>query len=267
MSSKFISRGADKYDSFMGRWSRRLAPLFIDFAGLAAGDRVLDVGCGTGSLTFALVKHANVAAVEAIDYEQQFVDAARERNTDPRINTQRGDACQLEFSDGQFDRALSMLVLQFVTAPERAVFEMRRVVRPGGVVAATVWDNFGGQPATRMFWDTVTAIDPNALNWRNASLMRATTRPSELAGIFKKVGLIDVMETTLCIQMGFANFDDYWIPVGSRPGEACRIETLPEALRLRMMDAVKAAYLCGKADGPRSFVNLAWAARGTVPAA
>ena len=123
MSSKFISRGADKYDSFMGRWSRRLAPLFIDFAGLAAGDRVLEVGCGTGSLTFALVKHANVTSVEAIDYEQQFIDAARERNTDPRINIQRGDACQLEFSDGQFDRALSMLVLQFVTDPERAVFE------------------------------------------------------------------------------------------------------------------------------------------------
>ena len=75
MSSKFISRGADKYDSFMGRWSRRLAPLFIDFAGLAVGDRVLEVGCGTGSLTFALVKHANVTSVEAIDYEPQFIDA------------------------------------------------------------------------------------------------------------------------------------------------------------------------------------------------
>ena len=267
MSSKFISRGADKYDSFMGRWSRRLAPLFIDFAGLAAGERVLDVGCGTGSLTFALVKHANVASVEAIDYEQQFVDAARERNTDPRINIQRGDACKLEFSDGQFDRALSMLVLQFVTDPEHAVFEMRRVVRPGGVVAATVWDNFGGQPATRMFWDTVTAIDPNALKWRNASLMRATTRPGELAGIFKKAGLIDVMETMLCIQMGFANFDDYWIPTAGQGTHAGYLEGVPDATRQRMMDAVKAAYLCGNADGPRSFMNLAWAARGTVPAA
>jgi hypothetical protein len=97
--------------------------------------------------------------------------------------------------------------------------------------------------------------------------MRATTRPGELAGIFKKVGLIDVMETTLCIQMGFANFDDYWIPVAGQGTHAGYLETLPEALRLRMMDAVKAAYLCGKADGPRSFVNLAWAARGTVPAA
>ena len=144
---------------------------------------------------------------------------------------------------------------------------MRRVVRPGGVVAATVWDNFGGQPATRMFWDTVTAIDPNALNWRNASLMRATTRPGELAGIFKKAGLIDVMETMLCIQMGFANFDDYWIPTAGQGTHAGYLETLPEAIRQEMMDAVEAAYLCGKADGPRSFMNLAWAARGTVPSA
>jgi ubiquinone/menaquinone biosynthesis C-methylase UbiE len=266
MSSKFISRGADNYDSYMGRWSRRLAPLFIDFAGLAVGDRVLDVGCGTGSLTFALAKHANVASIEAIDYERQFVDAARERNADPRINIQRGDACQLEFSDGQFDRALSMLVLHFVTDPERAVFEMRRVVRPGGVVAATVWDNFGGQPATRMFWDTVAAIDPSAISRRSASLMRATTRPSELAGILTKVGLIDVTETMLCIQMGFANFDDYWIPTAGQGTHAGYLETLPEAIQQRMMDAVKAAYLCGNADGPRSFMNLAWAARGTVPA-
>jgi ubiquinone/menaquinone biosynthesis C-methylase UbiE len=267
MSSKFISRGADKYDSFMGRWSRRLAPLFIDFAGLTAGDSILDVGCGTGSLAFALVERANVASVEAIDYEQQFVDAARERNTDPRIKIQRGDACQLEFSDGQFDRALSMLVLQFVTDPERAVFEMRRVVHPGGVVAATVWDNFGGQPATRMFWDTVAAIDPSALKWRSASLMRATTRPGELAGIFKKVGLIDVMETMLCIQMDFANFDDYWIPTAGQGTHAGYLETLPETTRQRMMGAVRAAYSCGNADGPRSFMNFAWAARGTVPAA
>jgi SAM-dependent methyltransferase len=168
---------------------------------------------------------------------------------------------------GQFDRALSMLVLHFVAEPERAVIEMRRVVRPGGVVAATVWDNFGGQPAARMFWDTVAAIDPSAINWRNSGLMRPMTRPGELAGIFKKVGLIDVMETMLCIHMGFANFDDYWIPTAGQGTYAGYLETLSETIRQRMMDAVKAAYLCGNADGPRSFVNLAWAARGTVPAA
>src|SRR5262245_52173256 len=114
MSSKFQSRGADKYDAYMGRWSRRLATPFLDFAGLAAGEHVVDIGCGTGSLTFELPARAAVASIEAIDYEQHFVDAARERNTDPRINFQKGDACNLPFTDGQFDRALSMLVLHFV---------------------------------------------------------------------------------------------------------------------------------------------------------
>jgi ubiquinone/menaquinone biosynthesis C-methylase UbiE len=267
VSSKFIAHGADQYDAFMGRWSRRLAPLFIDFAGLAAGERVLDVGCGTGSLTFALPKQANIALVEAIDYEQQFVDAARERNTDARIHIQKGDACKLQFADGQFDRALSMLVLHFVSDPERAVSEMRRVVRPGGVVAATVWDNFGGQPANRMFWDTLAAIEPSASSRRNAVLLRVTTRPGELAGIFTKVGFRDVIETVLCIRMDFANFDDYWIPITRQGSSAACLETLSEAARQRIMDAVKAAYLCGDADGPRSFVSLAWAVRGTVPAA
>lgn len=266
MSSKFISRGADQYESFMGRWSRRLAPLFIDFASLAAGERVIDVGCGTGSLTFALAEHAEIASVEAIDYEQQFVDAARERNTDPRINIQKGDACKLQFTDGQFDRALSMLVLHFVTDPKRAVAEMRRVVRPGGVVAATVWDNLGGQPAFRMFWDTLAAIEPSAIDRRSASLMRVTTRPGELAGIFSTIGLTGITEAMLSIRMDFANFDDYWIPMITGQGtHAAYLETLPKATRQRIVDAVKSAYLCGQVDGPRSFASVAWAVRGTVP--
>ena len=268
MNSKFVARGADKYDSFMGRWSRRLAPLFLDFAGLAAGERVLDVGCGTGSLTFALASRANVASVEAIDYEQQFVEAARQRNTDPRINIQKGDACNLQFTDGRFDRALSMLVLHFVSDPERAVAEMRRVVRPGGVAAATVWDNFGGQPASRMFWDTVAAIEPLAIDRRNAGLMRPTTRPGELASAFTRIGFIDVAETTLAIRMEFANFDDYWIPMMTGQGtHAAFLESLPEATRQQIVTAVRTGYLCGQPDGPRSFTSVAWAVRGTVPGA
>lgn len=153
MSSTHVSRGADKYDTYMGRWSRRLAPAFLDFAGIADGERVLEVGCGTGSLTFILSRRAELSRVEAIDYNAEFVVAARERNADPRININEGDACSLQFPDKAFDRALSMLVLHFVTEPDRAIAEMLRVVRPGGTVAATVWDIFGGMPALRMFWD------------------------------------------------------------------------------------------------------------------
>jgi ubiquinone/menaquinone biosynthesis C-methylase UbiE len=168
MASNFVAKGADTYDSYMGRWSKRLAELFLDFAGLAEGERVLEIGCGTGSLTFAMPARANIAAIEAIDYEAQFIAAARERNMDPRINIQQGDASSLQFGAGQFDRALSMLVLHFVPDADRAVAEMRRVVRPGGVAAATVWDNFGGQPGIRMFWDILAAIEPQADTRRNA---------------------------------------------------------------------------------------------------
>jgi SAM-dependent methyltransferase len=266
MSSKFVSHGADQYDGYMGRWSRKLAPLFLDFSGLAAGERVLEVGCGTGSLTFALPGRADIASIEAIDYEPQFVEAARERNTDSRINIQNGDACNLQFADGQFDRALSMLVLHFVSDAQRAIAEMRRVVRPGGVAAATVWDNFGGQPAMRLFWDTVAAIEPGAEGKRSGSLMRPMTRAGELASGFAQAGFIEVAETVLTVRMNFANFNDYWIPMQTGQGIVAGLLTsLPESTRQKIESAIRAGYLCGQPDGPRSFVSVAWAVRGMVP--
>ena len=162
MSTTFHARNADAYEQFMGRWSRRLARPFIAFAGLADGERILDVGCGTGSLTFALAEAANLAKIAAIDASEIYLDAARAKNKDPRISFERADACALPFEDAGFDRAMSLLVLHFIPETERAVGEMCRVVRPGGTVAATVWDTFGGMPNQRMFWDTAAMLDPAA---------------------------------------------------------------------------------------------------------
>src|SRR6516162_188373 len=134
---------AGHYEQAMGRWSRRLAPLLIRFGGLLNGERVLDVGCGTGSLTFTFPEIANVASVTGIDPAESFVEFARSRNTDPRISFQTADARALPFENDSFDRVFSMLVLQFIPDAARAVAEMRRVVRLGGTVAAAVWDNFG----------------------------------------------------------------------------------------------------------------------------
>jgi ubiquinone/menaquinone biosynthesis C-methylase UbiE len=266
MSSKFVARGAGQYDSYMGRWSRRLAPLFLDFSGLAAGERVLEVGCGTGSLTFTLPARADIAAVEAIDYDEGFVAATRERNTDPRINIRQGDACDLQFANGAFDRALSMLVLHFVSDPDRAVNEMRRVVRPGGVAAATVWDNFGGTPNIRIFWEIAAAIEPSAIERRDAAAIRPMTQSGELRAAFVKAGFVDVADTMLTIRMDFANFDDYWIPMITGHGaNAAFMASLSVQMRQRIETAVKAAYLCNRPDGPRGFASVAWAVRGTVP--
>jgi ubiquinone/menaquinone biosynthesis C-methylase UbiE len=252
----------------MGRWSRKLASPFLDFAGLAAEERVIEIGCGTGALTFAIPARADIARVEAVDYEPQFVEAARERNTDPRINFQRGDAQQLQFKDAEFDRALSMLVLHFVSDPERAVSEMRRVVRPGGVSAATVWDNFGGQPSIRLFWDTVAAIEPSAVERRSAGLLRPMTRAGELRSAFAKAGFAEVTETTLIVRMDFANFEDYWNPMLTGQGSHAEfLAKLPEPTRQRVESSLRSGYLCGQTDGPRSFVSVAWAVRGTVPSA
>jgi ubiquinone/menaquinone biosynthesis C-methylase UbiE len=266
MASNFVLHGAEAYDSYMGRWSRKLAQRFMDFGGVADGERVLEIGCGTGSLTFALPGRANIKAIEAIDYEPKFVEAARERNTDPRINIQQGDACSLQFADGEFDRALSMLVLHFVPDSDRAVAEMRRVVRPGGVAAATVWDNYGGQPGIRMFWDTLAAIEPQANARRSAFLIRPTNQANELAGAFSKAGFANVTETELSVRMEFANFEDYWIPLMAGQGtQAAYLQSLPDETRQRIVTAVRDAYLSGHPDGPRSFVSVAWAARGTAP--
>src|SRR3954453_18177033 len=135
-ASVFPAHSGDAYEQVMGRWSRRLAPPLIRFGGLADGDRVLDVGCGTGSLTFALPKMAKIAAVTGIDQSKFYVDYAHARNTDPRITIAQADARALPFADNSFGRAFSMLVLQFIPDVGRAVAEMHRVVQPGGTVTA-----------------------------------------------------------------------------------------------------------------------------------
>jgi SAM-dependent methyltransferase len=203
-----IFQNAEAYERVMGRWSRRLAPLLIRFGGLSDGDRVLDVGCGTGSLSFALPDFADVAAVTGVDLAQGFVEFARTRNTDPRIAFQQADACNLPFADKSFDRAFSMLVLHFIPDSVRAVTEMRRVVRPGGMVAAAVWDEYGGLPHFRMLVDIAAVLDPSV----ERRLFLPLTAPDEMASLWRELGMLNVEQTSLLIRMEFSCFDDYWRP-------------------------------------------------------
>src|SRR5690348_677365 len=171
MPSMFNARDAGNYEKLMGRWSRRLAPLFIEHAGIADGEEVLEVGCGTGSLTFTLVQKAALAGLTAIDHSEIYLAAAQARNHDPRIQLEQGDGCALRFPDASFDRALSMLVLPSVLPePALMVAEMRRVTRPGGVVAAAFWDSPGGSSSQRMLWDTAAALDEAAAEARNRTM-------------------------------------------------------------------------------------------------
>ena len=265
MPSTFHAANAEAYERMMGRWSRRLADPFIAFAGVADGERVLDVGCGTGSLTFALARAAKVAAVTGIDYAEVYLEAARTRNGDARIAFEHADACALRFADASFDRALSMLVLHFIPEAERAVAEMRRVTRPGGVVAAAVWDGYGGASWQRMFWDTAVMLDPAATTGRRAALFRPLTRPGELKAAFGRAGLRDVAETALTVRFDYTKFTDYWEPVAA--GEAALgkyYAEQPAAARERLERSMRAAYEAGEPDGPRSFATIAIACRGVA---
>jgi ubiquinone/menaquinone biosynthesis C-methylase UbiE len=251
--SIFPAHDATTYEQVMGRWSRRLAPLLIEFGGLADGDRVLDVGCGTGSLSFALPKAANVAAVTGIDQAEVYLEYARRHSADPRITFRHADARALPFADGSFDRAFSMLVLQFVPDGERAVAEMRRVVRPGGGVIAAGWD----QPVFRLLWEAAE---------RPRALFSPLTAPEEMSAIWHRVRLTEVAQTTLTIRMDFADFDDYWQPLESRDGPAGQyLATLPNEARTALRERVERGFLGNRPDGPRSFAATAWACRGTVP--
>jgi ubiquinone/menaquinone biosynthesis C-methylase UbiE len=266
MTSSFNVQDAAGYEQLMGRWSKKLAPLFIDFVGLADGEKILDVGCGTGSLTFALAGTANLSEIAAIDYSAVFVEEAIRRNTDPRIKIRQADACALPFEDGMFDRALALLVLHFVPEAGKAVAEMRRVVRPGGVVAAAVWDHLGGMPGMRMMVDTVAALSEGGRQLRGRYCFQPMMQPGELRRTYVEQGLVDVTETQLMIRMDYQSFDDYWAPIAAGEGPLGKyVTTLEIEERKRTNAAVRDAYEAGRPDGPRSFANVAWACRGIVP--
>jgi SAM-dependent methyltransferase len=267
MPSTFNVNHAEGYEQLMGRWSRRLATPFIEFAGLGPSERVIDVGCGTGSLTFALADAAtNLSEIAAVDLSPVFVKEANRRNADPRIHIQEADACALPFGDDHFDRALSLLVLHFVPEAAKAVAEMRRVVRPGGTVAAAVWDHLGGLPSMRMMWDTVAALGEGAREARSRYLWQPMMQQGEMKQCFIEQGLLDVEERSLLIRMDYQSFDDYWAPIAAGEGPIGKYVSGLDASEREVADAaVKAAYEGGRPDGPRSFVAVAWACRGIVP--
>lgn len=265
-SSTFNAGHGDGYELTMGRWSRRLAEHFIDFAGVADGENVLDVGCGTGSLSFALAARAPESAITGIDFSQAYIAYAKNKNTDARIAFEIGDACLMPFADKSFDRVLSLLVLHFVREPNKAIAEMRRVARPGATVAATVWDACGGFVGNRIFFDTAAALDPAAEKHRARYYTSPMTRPGELAGAWRDAGFTELREGYLTIRMEFEDFADYWVPVTGKDGPlAAYVNSLAADPRERFKAALSAAYCGGAADGPRSFAASAWAVRGIAP--
>ena len=265
-ASTFLATDGDGYELQMGRWSRRLAPLLVDFAGVTEANRVLDVGCGTGNLGACLACNPAIGSVSGIDLSPVYVEHARRENLDSRLSFQFGDACALPFANGWFDCSFSMLALQFAPDADLAVREMRRVTRPGGTVAAATWDSRGGFVVFRMIFDAAAMLDRRGLAARARAYTRTLSRPNELAHAWREAGLLNVVQDMRTIRMDFTSFADFWTPAEGGEGPVAEfVGSLDVAARLRLRDAVQAAYIDGEEDGPRSYAATAWVVRGEVP--
>jgi ubiquinone/menaquinone biosynthesis C-methylase UbiE len=247
------------YDSFMGRYSNALAPRFADAAGVSAGERALDVGCGPGALTEVLASRLGPSAVYACDPSPPFRDACATRH--PGVVVKLGRAESLPFDDELVDHALAQLVLHFVSDPARAASEMARVVRPGGTVAACVWDFANGMQMLRQFWDAALSIDPDAPD--EAQVLRFG-RPGEIAELFSSVALEDVVESTLSVTSTYTSFDELWngFMAGVGPAGAYCV-SLSEESRRRLRSALFIG--CGSPDGPFTLGAVARCAVARVP--
>jgi SAM-dependent methyltransferase len=196
----------DAYQRFMGRWSEPLTGEFLARADVATSGQVLDVGCGPGVLTAALVDRFGTPAVAAIDPSEPFVAATRARF--PGLDVRQGVAEALPYPDGAFDAALAQLVVHFMSDPVAGLRDMGRVTRPGGVVAACVWDHFGGGSPLSLFWSAAQDIDPAAPN--EARL--PGTKEGQLGSYAREAGLRDVVESALTVSNHFESFEEWWAP-------------------------------------------------------
>ena len=247
------------YERYMGRWSRLLAPHYLAFAGVKNGERILDVGTGTGSLAGAVEAAFPEARVVGIDPSEAFVAHATQG---ARGTFEVGNAQALRFEDASFDHGMSMLVLNFIPDHEKALAEMRRVTRPQGVVSACVWDYAEGMAMLRVFWDEVVALDP-AMEPKDERHMKLC-RQGQLGALWKKAGFADVQERAIVIDTAFDSFDDYWGPflAGVGPGGAY-VASLSEDRR-KALEARLRQRLPGR--GAIALKARAWCVRGVVPA-
>lgn len=247
------------YDSFMGRYSLGLAERFADAAGVAPGDRALDIGCGPGALTGVLVSRLGAGAVYACDPSPSFRDECAARH--PGVVVEAGRAESLPFGADTVDHALAQLVFHFVSRPHDAAREMMRVVRPGGRVSACVWDFDEGMEMLRGFWDAALAIDPDAPD--EARTLRFG-RPGEIAELFASVGLEDVVESTLSTASAYETFDELWSGFLAGVGPAgAYCASLSERDRSRLRTELFARF--GSPPGPFTLGAVARCAVGRVP--
>jgi len=253
----FFFQAADAYETFMGRYSRPLADEFARAAGVAAGERVLDVGCGTGALATVLAGIVGPEHLAGSDPSEPFVEECR--RSVPGAEFRVAPAEALPFGDGEFDVTLAQLVFHFVGDQAAGVREMARVTRPGGRVSACVWDFTGGMTMLASFWASAREVDPDAPD----EVGRFGGKPGELGGLWREAGLRDVVDGVLTASAEYRDFDELWDSFLLRVGPA---GTYAAGLEGEKLDAVRGAFhrRIGSPDGPFELTARAWFALGVV---
>jgi SAM-dependent methyltransferase len=250
------------YEQYVGRWSRRVAPLFLSWLSIPAGRRWLDVGCGTGALCAAIVDRCSPSSVDGVEPSEGFLRTAKE-NLAGRVVVHQGSATTIPLGDASVDVVVSGLVLNFVPDPQAALAEMTRVAAKGGTIAAYVWDYAGKMELMRHFWDAAGKLDPDAARM-DEGVRFPLCRPEALEQLFAGAGLEQVEVRAIDMPTLFANFDDYWQPFlgGQGPAPAYAM-SLDEIARTRLRDCLR-ERIPSTANGAISLTARAWATHGTV---
>ena len=252
------------YEPYVGRWSRLVAREFVEWLSVPAGVDWVDVGCGTGALTQTILDHARPRSVKGVDPSSGFIEYARAHVTGGVASFEVGDAQSLPIDTASVDAAVSGLVLNFVPQPLQAVTEMARVTRPGGILAAYVWDYTGKMELMRYFWDAAVALDPKASELDEGPRF-PICHPGPLADLFAQAGLQGVDVRPIDIPTDFRDFDDYWSPFlgGQAPAPAYAM-SLDEGGRAALRDRIRSQLPIAE-DGAIHLIARAWAVRGCRP--
>jgi SAM-dependent methyltransferase len=255
---------AEAYDRDIGHWSKQLAPLFVDFVGVDKGDRVLDVGCGTGSLVLTLARMTEAAQIVGVDPSKGFLEIARSRESDPRLTFELGDAQSMHYPDAAFDRCLSLLVMRHIPDALKATREMRRVTRRGGVLATAMWDNGGGHQLNQCLWDAAAGLD-GLPNLPVESESYGSTQ--DLCALWSRAGLANIDVKELSFPCEFPSVDDFWVRrfINGQGLTAAYVKGLSEDQRARLYERLRLNVMGERSVGPFTLQAKAWAVKGIVP--
>lgn len=252
-----------KYETFMGRWSRLLAPLFVSWLPVRPGAHWLDVGCGTGALSEAICSSAEPASVTACDPSDSFIRHAQQQQRDPRVRFVVGGAGSLPGRAGGYDSVASAFVLNFIPEPEAAIEEMRRTASRGGLIAACVWDYAGRMEFLRRFWDCASELEPGARSV-DEGVRFPICRREALEELFLGSRLGEVVCEPLEITTRFSNFADFWTPFlgGTGPAPSYVAGLSAEGRAALAMSLERTLPM--EPGGAIALVARAWAVRGVV---